>query len=133
MFSEFLHADLVLDRPGDAGGEVQLRRHGLARLADLARIREPARVHHGARRGDGAAEGAGELLELLEALRPAEPAAARHEDVRVLDVHVGATLLAALLHRRLERVRRTSRTCSPRPSRRPSRARRRLEGVQAAR
>ena len=37
MFSERLHADLVLDRAGDAGRQVQLRRDRLAGLADLAR------------------------------------------------------------------------------------------------
>src|SRR4051795_3881159 len=41
-----LHTDLVLDRAGDARREVQLRRDGLARLADLRRIRVPAGVHH---------------------------------------------------------------------------------------
>src|SRR5688500_8175119 len=51
-----LHSDLVLDRARDAGGEIQLRRDGLARLADLPRVREPARVHHRARRRDGPAE-----------------------------------------------------------------------------
>src|SRR5829696_5963911 len=100
-----LHADLVLDRAGDARREVQLRRDGLARLPDLRRVGVPAGVDHRARRGDGAAERLGELLAELEALRLAEPAAAGHEEVGVLDVHVGAALLAALDHRRLEGVR----------------------------
>src|SRR5216684_7385287 len=39
-----LHADLVLDRAGDAGREVQLRRDGLARLPDLSSVRVPAGV-----------------------------------------------------------------------------------------
>src|SRR3954447_15842129 len=63
-----LHADLVLDRAGDARGEVQLRRHGLARLADLGRVGVPARVDDRAGRRDGAAQGPGEGLERLEAL-----------------------------------------------------------------
>ena len=81
-----LHADLVLDRAGDARREVQLRRDGLARLADLRRVGVPAGVDHGARGGDGAAERAGELLAELEALGLAEAAAAGDEDVGVLDV-----------------------------------------------
>src|SRR6516165_10196806 len=47
-----LHPDLVLDRAGDPGGQVQLRRHGLAGLADLRRVRVPAGVDDGAGRGD---------------------------------------------------------------------------------
>ena len=82
--------------------EVELRRDGLAGLADLARVREPAGVDDRARRGHRAAERVGERLgELLEALGLAEAAAAADEDVGVLDVHVRAALLAALDHRRL--------------------------------
>src|SRR4051794_11632590 len=100
-----LHADLVLDRARDAGREVELRRHGLARLADLGGIREPARVDDRPGRRHRAAEHAGELLELLEALRLAEPAAAGHEDLGVLDVDLGAALLAARDHGGAERMR----------------------------
>src|SRR3954447_1160886 len=98
-----LHADLVLDRAGDARGEVQLRRDGLARLADLRRVGVPAGVDDRAGRRDGAAQGPGEGLERLEALGLAEPTAPGHEDVGALDVHVGAALLAALDHRALGR------------------------------
>src|SRR5215218_3194076 len=100
-----LHADLVLDRSGDAGGEVELRRHRLAGLADLGGVRVPAGIDHRAGRRHGPAHHARELLERLEALGLAEAAAAGDEDVGVLDVHVGAALLAALDHLRLERVR----------------------------
>src|SRR3954453_11619773 len=79
-----LHADLVLDRARDARGEVQLRRDGLARLADLGRVGVPAGVDHRASGGDGAAERARERLERVEALLLAEPATAGDEDVRVL-------------------------------------------------
>ena len=48
----------------------------------------------------------GQLLGQLEVLGLAEPPAAGHEDVRTLDVHVGAALLAALDHLRLVRPRR---------------------------
>src|SRR3954465_12230062 len=63
-----LHAELVLDRARDAGGEVELRRDGLAGLADLRRVGVPAGVDDGAGCGDRAAERARELLERLEAL-----------------------------------------------------------------
>jgi electron transfer flavoprotein alpha subunit len=46
----------VLDRAGDAGGQIELRRDGLARLADLGGVRVPAGVDDRAGRGDGAAE-----------------------------------------------------------------------------
>ena len=86
----------MLDRAGDAGREVELRRDRLAGLADLRRVRIPARVDDRARRGDRAAERLGERLAELEALGLAEAAAAGDEDVRALDVDVGAALLAAL-------------------------------------
>ena len=70
----------------------------------------PAGVDHRARGGDGAAERRGELLAELEALGLAEAAAAGDEDVGVLDVDVGAALLAALDHRRLGRAVRAART-----------------------
>src|SRR3954462_8018226 len=101
-----LHADLVLDRARDAGREVQLRSDRLAGLADLCRVRVPAGIDHRARGGNRAAERLGEVLTELEALGLAQAAAAGHEDVGVLDVHVGAALLAALDHRRLGRPRR---------------------------
>src|SRR5215218_3772300 len=72
-----LHADLVLDGAGDARCQVELRRDGLARLPDLRGVRVPARVDDRAGRGDGAAERAGQVLERLEALLVAQPAAAR--------------------------------------------------------
>src|SRR4051794_15042055 len=92
-----LHADLVLDRAGDARREVQLRGDGLARLADLRRVGVPAGVDHGARGGDGgvAAEGLGQVVAELEALGLAQAATAGDEDARALDVDVGAALLAA--------------------------------------
>src|SRR3954447_15001808 len=63
-----LHADLVLDRAGDPGREVELRRDGLAGLADLGGVGVPAGVEDGARGRYGAAERARELLGELEAL-----------------------------------------------------------------
>src|SRR4051812_47291220 len=103
-----LHADLVLDRAGDARREVELRRDGLARLADLRRVGVPAGVDHGARGGDRGvvAEGLGQVVAELEALGLAEAATAGDEDARALDVDVGAALLAARDDGRLLRVRR---------------------------
>src|SRR5665811_73432 len=49
-----LHADLVLDRPGDAEGEVEPRLHDLAGLADLLGVRDPARVNGRTGRADRA-------------------------------------------------------------------------------
>src|SRR5207247_2982614 len=63
-----LHAHLVLDRTGDADGDVEPRRDGLAGLADLRRIRVPARVDDRARRGDGATERLGQFLDQREVL-----------------------------------------------------------------
>src|SRR3954453_184070 len=99
-----LHADLVLDGARDPGREIQLGGHRLARLADLGRVGGPARVDHRAGGRPGAAHPAPQLPEGLEALGLAEPAAAGHEDVGVLDVHVRAALLAALDHHCLRRV-----------------------------
>src|SRR5919108_2781489 len=63
-----LHADLVLDRPGDARGQVQLRRDGLAGLADLGGVRVPAGVDDGTCGGNRPTERSGELLAQLESL-----------------------------------------------------------------
>src|SRR5437588_11233894 len=78
-----LHTDLVLDRAGDAGREIQLRRDGLARLADLRGVRVPAGVDDRAGRCDRrvAAERARQFLGELEVLGFAETTAAGHEDV----------------------------------------------------
>src|SRR3954453_24121759 len=48
-----LHAGAVLDRAGDADGDVELRRHGDAGLADLHGVRHPAGVDDSARGTDG--------------------------------------------------------------------------------
>src|SRR5690349_10911009 len=68
-----LRADLVLDRTGDAGRQVGLRRDGLAGLAELRGVRVPAGVDDGARGGDSATGRVRERLgEVLEALRLAQ-------------------------------------------------------------
>src|SRR3954465_6536997 len=88
-----LHPDLVLDRAGDTGGEIELRRDRLAGLADLGRVGVPAGVDDRAGRGAGAAHRLGQFLGQLEALFGPEATTAADEDVGVLDVDVGATLL----------------------------------------
>src|SRR5262249_30669997 len=98
-----LHPDLVLDRPGDTGGQVQLRRDRLAGLADLGRVGVPPGVDDGAGRRNGAAHRVSQFLAELEALGGAETAATADEDVGVLDVDVGAALLATLDQLRLAR------------------------------
>src|SRR5690606_19217939 len=57
-----LHACAVLDRPGDPGGDVELRRDRDTGLADLAGVRVPAGVDRGAGGTHGSAERVGELL-----------------------------------------------------------------------
>jgi hypothetical protein len=106
MFSEACMPTLCWIAPEMPAGEVELGRDGLARLADLARVRVPARVDHGARGGHRgrAAERLGQVLHEVEALGLAQAAAAGHEDVGALDVHVGAALLAAGDHPGLRRV-----------------------------
>src|SRR5215218_4103635 len=68
-----LHADLVLDRPGDPAGDVELRRDGLACLADLARVRVPAGIHDRPGGGYRAAESLGQTLYQREVLGFPEP------------------------------------------------------------
>src|SRR5262245_29677315 len=91
-----LHADLVLDRAGDPARDVEPWRHGLPRLADLGRVRIPTRVDDGARRTHGTTERRRELLEHGESLRGTETAAARDDDVRVLDRRPARLLLGLL-------------------------------------
>src|SRR6266702_8646404 len=75
-----LHARPVLDRPGDPGGEVQLRRDGLAGLAHLVAVRVPAGVDGRPGRPDRGAEQVGEPFHQGEVLGAAQAAAAGHDD-----------------------------------------------------
>src|SRR4051812_8305542 len=61
-----LHAGAVLDGPGDAGGDVELRRDRLSGLADLVAVRLPAGVDRRTRGAHGRAERVGEVLDRLE-------------------------------------------------------------------
>src|SRR5690606_26088303 len=71
-----LHSGPVLDRTGDAEGDVQLRRHRDAGLTDLVRIRDVSGVDRGAGSADRSTERIGELLDENELLLRAEPATA---------------------------------------------------------
>jgi hypothetical protein len=55
-----LHAGAVLDGPGDADGDVELRRDGLAGLPHLEAVRVEAGVDGGPRGADGRAERVGQ-------------------------------------------------------------------------
>ena len=80
-----LHARPVLDGAGDAAGDVELRRHGLARLPHLRLMMHPAGVDHrpaGAHRG---AQRVGQVLDELEVLGTAHPAATGHHDGGLLE------------------------------------------------
>src|SRR5262249_33078923 len=57
------HAGQVLDRAADGDGDVELRRDGLAGLADLVAVRAPAGVDDGAAGADGGAERGGEVFD----------------------------------------------------------------------
>src|SRR4029077_9319963 len=94
---------LVLDCTGDPAGNVELRRDGLAGLADLGRVRVPARVDDRARRGDRASERLRELLDQREVFWAAEPATPGDDDVGVLDRRAALLLVRLLEHRRLRR------------------------------
>src|SRR5215210_2219024 len=64
-----LHPGPVLDGTGDADGDVQLRRDGLAGLPDLEGVRVEAGVDRGPGGADGRAEGVGQGLDDREVLR----------------------------------------------------------------
>src|SRR5215212_11394977 len=61
-----LHSGTVLYGPGDSGGDIELRRDGLASLADLIGVRVPARVHRRSGCADRGAEGVGQLFDGTE-------------------------------------------------------------------
>ena len=114
-----LHAGPVLDRAGDAGGDIQLRRDGLAGLADLVGVRVPARVDRRTRGTDGRTEGVGERLDRLEVA--AGPAPTGHHDrgLGQLGTTGRLTRLAFDDRRGLGRVARPHRTALRRRRRRP--------------
>src|SRR5262245_741586 len=88
-----LHAGPVLDRAGDAQGDVELRVHRLACLPDLELVRVEAGVAGRARRADRGTEQVGELLDQLEVLRAAEAPTAGDHDGRLGQLRPRALLL----------------------------------------
>src|SRR5689334_8817298 len=75
-----LHARAVLDRAGDAQRDVQLRRHGLARLAHLELARVVAGVDGGTRGTDGGTERVGQFLHHAEVLGAADTTTTGNHD-----------------------------------------------------
>src|SRR4051795_4882262 len=88
-----LHTGPVLDGTGDADRHVELRRYGLARLADLVGVRVPAGVGRGTRRTDRSTEGVGELFDDVEVLAIAETTATGDDDRRLGELRTSALLL----------------------------------------
>src|SRR6185436_3837963 len=76
-----LHAGEMLDRAGDADGNVEVGRHHLAGLADLVVVRHVTGIDRGAAGAEAGAELVGERLEDLEVVAAAHAAAARDDDL----------------------------------------------------
>src|ERR1035441_10020672 len=78
-----LHAGPVLDRAGNADRHVQLRRDGLAGLADLELVRVPPGIGDRAGRADGRVERIGQRLDDLETHGPSGATPAGDHDRRL--------------------------------------------------
>src|SRR5580692_8864329 len=106
-----LHAGEMLDRAGDADGNIKVGRHDLAGLADLVVVRHVAGIDRGA----AGAELVGQRLEDLEVIAAAHAAAAGHHDLGrgelgplalgQLGAHIRRQALAALAADLLDRGR----------------------------
>ncbi|MNC97180.1 hypothetical protein D3C83_147540 [compost metagenome] len=72
----------MLDRAGNANGDVELRRHDLAGLPDLVVVGNEPGVYCRARRSDRRSELVRERFQDLEILRAAHAAAAGNDDAR---------------------------------------------------
>src|SRR4029077_9683054 len=77
-----LHAGEMLDRAGDADGDIEVGRHHLAGLADLVVVRHVARIDGGAAGAQPGAQLVGQGLEHLEVLAACQAPAARDDDLR---------------------------------------------------
>ena len=77
-----LHAHQVLNCAGDADSHIQLRRHGLARAADLPLHGEPAIVADGPRTGQFGAQGVGKFLDHRDVLGFLDASAYGDDDFR---------------------------------------------------
>src|SRR5471032_1749211 len=76
-----LHPGEMLDRAGDADGDVEIGSDHLAGLADLVIVRHVARIDRRAAGAEARTQRVGKLLEDLEVLAAAETAAAGHDDL----------------------------------------------------
>src|SRR4029078_11083867 len=85
-----LHAREVLHCARDAEGEIDLRLHRLAELADLPRVRHPPLVDERAGDGQGRAHLLGEALELPEVLLLADAGPDRKQERPRREVHAAA-------------------------------------------
>ena len=91
-----LHAGQVLDRAGDAEGDVELRRDDLAGLADLLVVGRVARIDRGAARAERRAELVGQRREHLVELVARCPARGRRETMILAAVEFGPFVLGDL-------------------------------------
>ena len=71
----------MLDRSGDADGDVKLRRHDLAGLSDLIVVRHEARVDGGAAGADGGVQLVRDLVEQMEIVARLHAASAGDHDL----------------------------------------------------
>src|SRR6266851_6156092 len=76
-----LHAGEMLDRAGNADGDVEVGRHDLAGLADLVVVGHVARVDGGAAGAEAGPQLVGQRLQHLEVLAARQAAAARYDDL----------------------------------------------------
>src|ERR1700727_1739923 len=77
-----LHAGEMLDRAGNADGDIKLGRYHLAGLADLPVVRRVASIHRGARGANRGADLVGERLDIFgEILAALHGAATGHDDL----------------------------------------------------
>src|SRR5690349_7408390 len=76
-----LHAGEMLDRAGDADGDIEVGRHHLAGLADLVVVGYVARIDRRAAGAEAGAELVGQSLEQLEVLAARQAASSRDHDL----------------------------------------------------
>src|SRR3954470_658009 len=88
-----LHAGAVLDRTGDADGDVELRRDGLAGLPHLEAVGIEAGVHRRPGGADGGTEGVGQRLDDREVLGAGDTATAGDDDRGLGELGAAALLL----------------------------------------
>src|ERR1700720_4587597 len=90
----------MLDRTRDSGGYIEVGADHAPGLPDLMLMIDPAGVDGGARRTDRSADRVSEITNEGEVRRLLQPAAARHDDVRL-----GNRKLACIRSLRFEQLR----------------------------